>query len=449
MTTSRDDLAARLSPPIALGCLAVTLACFAGAVWLAPRTSGVLAATEGFQARATDIVWLASWLGFPVVGTMILRSRARNPIGWILSLIGLSVGVLVFSTVYARWALAVHGGDVPWGRVAAAVAALTAEPAVFVCFLVFLFPSGRIESGLHRRVFRAGLAFAAGSVIWNAVAPGPIDGIVGEGRVDNPLGVAALDPVAEYGRLVFALLLTGFAALAITRALFRLAASRADERQQMKWFAFSALLFPVTIGVAVVRDPGLAGLMEGMLTGTAMGSETGRWGLPAAFLLSFTGMAVSIGFAILRHRLYDIDRIINRTLVYTLVTAGLAGVYVGAVLGLQRASRPLTGGDDLAVAVSTLLVAAAFVPVRDRLRRFVDRRFNRSRYDAARTVEAFAVRLREEVDLERLGAELLGVAARAARPTSAGLWLRDEISGAFSPAGLWGHSAPAAVEPTP
>ena len=187
----------------------------------------------------------------------------------------------------------------------------------------------------------------------------------------------------------------------------------------------------MTVGVGALIDPEIFSLLGQTLSGKAMGTEHGVVGLPVAFFVSFTGLAVSVGLAVLRYRLYTIDRIINRTLVYGVITAALGAGYALAIFGLGGILRPFTGGDDLAVAVSTLALLGAFGRVRRRVQMFVDRRFDRARYDAAREIHAFSRRLRGSADLESLSTELQDLVCRTMQPAHASLWLRpiDEAHG--------------------
>jgi hypothetical protein len=221
--------------------------------------------------------------------------------------------------------------------------------------------------------------------------------------IDHPLLTIVEGPV--YLALMVGLL--GSAASLVLR--FRRA--RGEQRQQMKWIALAGAIAAVTI-------PAMFVLYE----------VIGQTAADSAIMLSILGLPAATTVAILRYRLYDIDVVINRTLVYGSLTATLAGVYVGSVLLLQLALSDVTQGSGLAVAASTLAVAALFRPVRGRIQNLVDRRFFRSRYDATRTVEAFSARLRDEVDLSALSAELQAVVRETMRPTHVSLWLRDQES---------------------
>ena len=189
--------------------------------------------------------------------------------------------------------------------------------------------------------------------------------------------------------------------MALVSLVLRFRRSRGEERQQLKWFTYAGALLPLAV------------------LGDALPAPLGNVG----FAVPIVFLPIEAGIAVLRYRLYEIDRLINRTLVYVLVTMLLGAVYTAGVFGLDRLLNPVTGQSTLAVAASTLTVAALFQPVRRRIQAAVNRRFNRRRYDAAKTVEAFSARLRDQVDLDTLSAELLTVVDQTMQPTTASLWL--------------------------
>jgi hypothetical protein len=266
-------------------------------------------------------------------------------------------------------------------------------------FMLLLFPDGRLPSPRWRPA--AWLVAAALTLVFlhSAFAPGRI----ADFPRDNPLG---LDGIAGEiaGWLSLALPLVSVAALASVASLVvRLRRSSGDERQQVKWLATGgAVLF---VGIVASNVPGGPGLL--------------------AILLGQMAVAAAVGIAILRHRLYDIDVVINRTLVYGALTAALAAAYLGSVLLLQLALNPLTASSNLAIAGSTLAVAALFQPARRRIQAIVDRRFFRRKYDAARTLERFGAQLRDEVDLDALGDDLRAVVTETMQPAHVSLWLRE------------------------
>jgi hypothetical protein len=229
-------------------------------------------------------------------------------------------------------------------------------------------------------------------------------------HIVNPLGVRAIESplYVVFGVGIAASLLISVAGVVCLVLRFR--GSRGVERQQMKWLAF--------VGVAA----GTLFVTNLVLIPTR--SELSDYVFEAFFIVLMLGIPLSIGAAILRYRLYDIDRLISRTVTYATLIALLVGLYVGLVIGLGRLIEPLTRGSDLVVAMSTLIVAALFRPVLRRVQGVIERRFNRSRYDAARTIEAFTAHLRDEVDIDALGAELQAVVGKTMQPAHVSIWLR-------------------------
>jgi len=251
-----------------------------------------------------------------------------------------------------------------------------------------------------------GWAAAAGTVLlglWAAFAPEPLEG-AGLERLTNPLGIQGAETIFKVLQAAAAVLLVA-TILAAASMVVRFRRARGEERQQLKWFTYAAVLSVLVWLLLIV---------------TGVADRLPALGIPV-LLVWLVAVPAAIGVAMLRYRLYDIDRLINRTVVYGLLTALLGGGYAGLVLILGQ----LFGrSSSLAVAAATLTIAAAFQPARRRIQAAVDRRFNRRRYDAARTIAAFSARLREEIDLDSLSAELLGVVDQTMEPTNATLWLR-------------------------
>jgi hypothetical protein len=377
-----------------------------------------LALLNGRQASVVAIVdwWTGAlpFLAFATVGALILSRRPHNAIGW---LCWAMAAVVCFGSVGFEAATRVAGD--PVSRPVALV--LLVGSATFLVsllgllpLLVLVFPTGRLPS---RRWRPAVWVFAGGLVLYLGLyllQPGPI----GDDLPANPLGVGWAKRLLERIGPVLGLLFTLFVVLVLVSLVLRFRRARGDERQQLKWFTFAAAL-------TAVLPPALGGLAE----------QAGAPLVGAVFFSLVTVMLpAAIGVAILKYRLYDIDRVINRTLVYGLLTVLLAGVYAGAVLVLGQVFGGV-GRDppSWAVAGATLAVAALFQPARRRIQAIVDRRFNRRKYDAATTVEAFSARLRDEIDLDALSAELLAVAHQTMQPTTATLWLRP--SGPARPRG--------------
>jgi hypothetical protein len=349
----------------------------------------------------------AASMAFATVGAMVARRVPENPIGWIFCLTGVALGVADFGNQYAEQMLFIASDPLAGGTTAAWLQGLGLAPSFGLLGLtLLLFPDGRSPSGRWRFVVWLALAGIGMSVIGAALRPGalvePFD------DVSNPVGIAGtlglMDSFLGFG-FVFTVLSVVLAAFGMRARLRR---SRGVEREQMKWLVLAAAV----TGVAVVGS-----LAIYVAAGIDVGGE-------AVLGLGFSVFPLAAGAAILRYRLYDIDVVINRTLVYGALTATLALAYLGSVLVLQLALSGVTESSGLAVAASTLAVAALFRPARTRIQAAVDRRFFRSKYDAARTLARFGARLRDEVDLDALGRELRTVVVDTMQPASVSLWLR-------------------------
>jgi hypothetical protein len=348
------------------------------------------------------LIWLrvSGDLAFTSVGLIIASRRPANPLGWLLLFFGLSLSANEFLRAYAEYTLFYRPGTLPAGLFIAWVATwIWAFIYPILPFVFLLFPNGRLPSPRWRP-----FAWVAGLIngLFLLMVPFRAGGLEYFPTIPNPVGIPALTEVVFrlWAFVTFIIILLATISLPV-----RFRRARGDERQQLKWVAYAA----VFLGVVLVVAPTLGSPLVSVILST----------------LAFTGLAAAIAVAILKYRLYDIDRLINRTLVYGLLTALLATVYVGSVLVLGQ----LFGGlgaepPSWAVAGATLAVAALFQPARRRIQAVVDRRFNRRKYDAARTVEAFSVRLRDEIDLAALSAELLTVVDQTMQPTTATLWLR-------------------------
>jgi hypothetical protein len=344
-------------------------------------------------------------VAFATVGALVASRQPRNPIGWIMCVAGVAYAYMGSADTYAQGLR--DGGDVLPGST---FAAWTSSWAWVVgiglasTFLLLLFPTGRLPSSRWRPVAwlaAAGLGLAVPGL---ALSPGPLEDF----PVENPLGVPGADVAGGLGlMLVVVAMLASIASL-----FFRYRRAGSTERQQLKWLLYAAGLVLLAVVSVIVLDTVLptAGsqVINAMVTGAV------------------TAIPFAIGIAILRHGLFDIDLVINRTLVYVGLTATLVGAYVGAVLLLQLGLSPLTEDSDLAIAGSTLAVAALVRPLRARIQGIVDRRFYRRRYDAARTLERFGGRLRDQVDLDALGADLRGVVAETMQPAHVSLWVREK-----------------------
>ncbi len=349
----------------------------------------------------------AALLTFSVVGAMVASGRPRNPVGWLLLAIGGTAAIgLLTSTLY-RWELQHPGTSSGASLVALLDGTLW---LLWIGFLiprvVLLFPDGRLPSPRWRVVSVAQYGVLAALVV-TRLEPGPISDYE---AYDNPLGIGVVGDLVRWASHVAPLmgLVFGIALLApVAAVIVRFRRSRGIERLQMKWFTWA-----VGVTAALWIVPGIPGVPS----------------LAVLDVLPIVAMClapVTIGIAVLRYRLYEIDRLISRTLVYGALTMLLGGLYVGLVLAGQAVFSSFAGGSKLAIAASTLVVAALFLPVRGRVQRFVDRRFYRSRYDAQRTLEAFGGRLREQVELETLTTDLALVVRETIQPSHVSLWLRS------------------------
>jgi hypothetical protein len=364
-----------------------------------------------------DSSLLLAFAAFMVVGAVIVAHRPGNAVGWIFSAIGLLAATGVLATEYAAYASRTRPASSPGVVLAAWYSSWWWYPTLVgvLVFTPLVFPTGRLQSARWRPVAVVAAAVIAAVITLSALQPR----LQGEDHpVRNPIGVAGVPDPEEgvLGAVGFGLLVLCSAA-AVTSVVLRFRRARGVERQQLKWFTYAATLLILVLLLTDYLLP-QSGVVE-ML-----------YGLVVALV------PVAAGVAILRYRLYDIDRLINRTLVYGLLTALLGAVYAAAVLvGGQLFGG--VGGDppSWAVAGATLAVAALFQPARRRIQAVVDRRFNRRKYDAARTVETFSTRLRDQVDLDTLSAELLAVVDQTMEPTSASLWLRPPPHGPSGTAG--------------
>jgi multisubunit Na+/H+ antiporter MnhF subunit len=378
------------------------------ALWVVGEGLGLAAPGVSNGPGILDAEFLAIVAVFSAMGALIASRQPRNPIGWILCGVGLAAALATFSHGYAEHWLDGGGGPDLLGKSAAEYGEVSWMPLVLPCatFLLLLFPDGRLLSPRWRWVARAAAAGIVCGFVGSVLIPGKIPDYP---QVINPYGLKSLsDPLQALGFAMLAIALVGSPLSLVLR--FRRAAT--DERQQIKWLALAGTVAVTTLVVATVGYEALGETVPNV-----------------AILLSVLGLPLATGIAILRYRLYDIDVVINRTLVYGALTATLAATYLGSVLLLQLALNGLTSGSSLAVAASTLAVAALFRPARTRIQRVVDHRFFRRKYDAARTLEAFSARLRDEVDLGALDAELSSVIRETLQPAHVSLWLRGPEAG--------------------
>jgi hypothetical protein len=359
------------------------------------------------------------FLVFPLVGALIASRNPRNPIGWVLLVDGLLWMLSGAMDYYAVYGVA-SPGSVPFPMMAAGINNWLWVPAVGLLgtFVFLLFPDGRLPSRRWRP-----LALSSGIVLvlasaGVALSPGRLANL---GKARNPFELEGYPWLFDV-MLVFLLLLPLCMLLSAFSLVLRFRHSRGEERQQIKWIAFAAsvvgLLYLIAMSTAFLY-PSESWFQPGS-----------RWWfdlLAYAALFSFTLVPTAVGVAILRYRLYDIDLIINRTIVYGSLTVTLVSLYLGGVVVTQTLFRALTGQQQqpqLAIVVSTLAIAALFNPLRHRIQSLIDRRFYRKKYDAARVLEAFSTRLRDETDLDRLEGDVVAVVRETVQPEHASIWLR-------------------------
>jgi len=352
-----------------------------------------------------DLVLFVGFSMFAVVGALLMAKRPDNLVGWILGTAAVIVGIFPASESYAAYVMTTRGRPdalAVFGAWANGWYWLVLLALVFI-YLPLLFPDGRLISRRWLPVALLPAVAIAGVMVLASLAE-TFRGQDIDYRIDNPIGVEGLAHVEDLPVFVlFGGVYAVGAVGAFVSVAVRFRRSRGIERQQLKWFLYAAAPI-LTVPVA----DSLPGVVSGLVFAWLL------FGLPAA-----------IGIAVLRYRLYDIDLVINRTLVYGSLTATLVLVYLGSVVGLQRLLSPAVGEDNqLAVVASTLLIAALFGPLRRRVQGFIDRRFYRKKYDARKTLESFSAKLRGASDLDGLNDELLAVVGETVQPAHASLWLR-------------------------
>ena len=382
---------------VALGSLCTLL----GIVFLALSWSADIPDAWGF--RGFTVLFA---IGFGGVGANLAYRRPANRVGWVLLLAGTLSAIQIFVEEYAIFGVVGRATPLP-----GAVGAGWIESwmwlvgvALITTLTLLIFPDGRLVSPRWRIVVWLAALDAAAGVIGLAFAGGPLNNAP---FIDNPYPL-----LGDFGGTLF---FTSFAALAFVAAasaaslLVRYRRATGVERQQLKWLAFEAGLIAITVAITVFTQAYAPDFKPAQVL----------------FIVVIALMPVAIGIAVLRYRLYDIDVLINRALVYGATTAGIAVAFFVGIVVFQTILRPLTSGSEIAVAVSTLASVALAQPLRARMQGVVDRRFYRSRYDAARTLDAFSDQLRDEVDLDAVRADLVDAVRDAVQPAHASVWLRE------------------------
>ena len=348
---------------------------------------------------------------FSVMGAVIVLRHPSNPVGWIFCGLGTVFGISSLLNMYAVARPLLPGAEwAAWGATWTWLVAIG-----LLVQVLLLYPDGRYPSSRWRWVGLVGIVGAATVAIGSALTPG----VFPDYAIENPAGVDWVEgSVIESGGIGWAGVLAGLLGGAASLVV-RFRRSEGIVRAQLKWFVFASSLFGVSAVLSAV-------FLREQEAGKPVSPSVMATVSVAIFVVALSAIPVAAAIAILRYRLYDIDLIINRTLVYGALTAVLALVYVGGVVGLGGLIRQATGQQDnsLVIAATTLLVAGLVRPLRSRIQEFIDRRFYRRRYDAARTVEAFSTRLRDEVDLDAMRLDLLTVVQETMQPARASLWLR-------------------------
>jgi hypothetical protein len=387
-------LSARVAPRFAYALLVVYGVLAVGATALAQLGNGRL--SEG------SVLYIGLSL-YAVIGALLASLRPRNPIGWLFLCAPLSAAVGVFSDELAIYGLVTAPGTIPvWIAQTAAWLATwvwmgNLAPLVFV---VLLFPSGRLPSERWRPIgWAIAISFLVFTFIFALGTPGNQD----HPEIKNPLAIQQLVPLGLLIQESFGVFIFIFG-LAVLSIVARYRAATALEKQQLKWIVMAGVFMVIAF-----------------TAGSALPSPIADFG----FIAALVALPIAIAIAILRHRLYDIDVLINRTIVYTGLTVALGATFFGGLVLLQGLLRPVTGASELGVALSTLVSFTLFQPLRRAIQTAVDQRFNRRTYDAERTVDSFSSRLSDEIDLDALRGDLVAVVRNTMAPAHVSVWLRE------------------------
>jgi hypothetical protein len=389
---------------------ALSVALLLGGIALSRAASSTAPALPfgGETNDASVVANLVTLLTFSVVGAIIASRHPRNTIGWLFCSVGVTIGLNSFAGDYAEYWLAGGTSMKSLAETAAwfsswAWILLTYVPTSFV---LLLFPDGRLPSPRWRPVAWGAALGIAGSVVGYALEAGPLEDFP---QIANPYGIDG--PIVGLVGVAGSIVAAGSLVASAVSLIVRMRHARSEQRQQIKWLAYG--------GTVVVGSICVSGLIN-------------LWNVPVSIVVgnvALLGLPVFTGIAIVKHHLYDIDLLINRTLVYSSLTAMLVAVYVGGIVLSQRVFVGLTGQEELpqlAIVASTLLIAALFAPLRRRIQATIDRRFYRRKYDAAKMLSIFSARLRDETDLGTLSDDLVGVVKETMQPEHVTLWLRPD-----------------------
>jgi hypothetical protein len=388
--------------------LALWTGTLVGAAIMVLVIATVIASLGGPGLAIVITILAGDAVAFGTVGMLIARQRPDNRIASVLATAGFLLPVTFIGFTVGALRYALHGPDDLLGGAFAVVGSTSLGPTLFaaVPLLAILFPDGRVPGPRWRLPVAATAAMIGASSLFTLVKPGPVE-------AELPVNPLAIDTAATaaLGQLAIPLLVLGIAAgsvLAIAAVATRFRRSAGVERQQLKWLLAAVVLIGITLTPSFVDGDGDQGFSV----------------LDAVAMSSLALLPLSVGIAVTRHGLYEIDRVVSRTVTYALITAILAATFVITNLALQAVLADATGSSALITAFATLVVAALFQPLRRRVQGLVDRQFNRARYDRQTTAAGFADRVRNEVDLPTLRGALVATADEAVRPTVAGLWLR-------------------------
>lgn len=360
----------------------------------------------------------ASFLTFPAVGALIISRRPKNTVGWIFCAIGMGAATTSFSAGYVSYAVAKHtDAQLATGLIDALGNAVWPVNMGLGSLLLFLFPDGKLPSRRWRPAFWVDVGCIGAMIVAGLLHVGPLET---HGRVVNPIGAGGARPLLSALQNIAQTVFVFATLAAIVSVVVRYRHATGVQRQQIKWFAYGGVMIALIVAVTMILADTLT--PRGQDPSTTAFSNIG-------FAIGFTMLPLGAGIGVLRYRLYDIDILINRTLVYGSLTAVLAAVYFGLVFVAQtlaQAMRGQTKPQPLIIVASTLLIATLFNPLRHRIQTAIDRRFYRRKYDASRTLEAFAASLRNQVELAELSAHLLGVVRETMQPAHVSLWLRPD-----------------------
>lgn len=375
----------------------------------------------GIPAEAFAQAFLvAAGLAFGLLGALIVHYRSENPIGRLCAVIGFSIFLMSLPLEYANCGRDSLGGPKPGWEAAAWLANQSTLLTLFFIFILLplIYPDGRFLSTRWRRFLQVCLGVLVAFLLLSTIWPGSLFILeaVDAGQYPNPLAVSTFTPPSALDRLLRQtpnlFIVTG-AVIASFSLVLRLIRATGDTRQQIKWFAF----FQITFVTLLMMIQGAGALLYPDIFNS--------WLYLVGLLIGWVGYPVVIGLAVFKYRLYDIDLIIRRTLIFALVTSALAVVYFLSVLIFQQIFRAITGQESpLAVVLSTLAIAALFTPVRARMQEAINRRFYRRRYDAEHTITAFSAEIRDQVDAAELSERLIGTVIETMQPESASLWVR-------------------------